>query len=47
MNSGISDLELAFILADIADNVKLKFLEPTWRGIQYKSGWHRRNLGRQ
>ena len=28
MKSGISDLELAFILADIADNLTLKFWSP-------------------
>ena len=35
MKSGISDLELAFILADIADNVTLKFWSP--HGVAYKT----------
>jgi len=35
MKSVISDLELAFILADIADNVTLKFWSP--HGVAYKT----------
>jgi histidinol-phosphatase len=35
MKSGISDLELAFILADIADNVTLKFWSP--HGVAHKT----------
>lgn len=35
MKNGISDLELAFILADIADNVTLKSWSP--HGVAYKT----------
>jgi len=35
MNSGIPDLELAFIFADIADSVTLKFWSP--HGVAYKT----------